>query len=232
MSQDQNSSEQSKVFIIPVTIIEDEVENESRESASAPLAAALEPTAEPTAETAPRRPRNSFKILFSKFGTLATIVVVLVALVLVGTKLAGFRAFTVMSGSMEPEFPVGSMIYIRPIDYQSLNIGDVVSYVANSDKTVVTHRIVDIEIDPSDSNVWRFKTQGDANAAPDATLVHYKNILGTPVVVVPLLGYLAYYIQQPPGIYITLVVGTLLLAWTFLPNTLEERRKTASKRMT
>ncbi|MBR2710005.1 hypothetical protein IKE72_02920, partial [Candidatus Saccharibacteria bacterium] len=76
-------------------------------------------------------------------------------------------------------------------------------------------------------DVWRFKTKGDANKTADAQLVHYKNVLGTPIVTIPFIGFVAHNLQQPPGIYIALVVGTLLLAWTFLPGTLEGRRKTA-----
>ena len=182
---------------------------------------------EKLATSAPKRSR--FKLLRSKLGTLATAAVAILAVALVGAKILGFRTFTVMSGSMEPDYPVGSMIYVQPADYKSLQVGDVISYVANNDKTVVTHRIVGIEVDEKDPTVLRFRTQGDANSSPDAALVHYKNVLGTPILTIPYLGYIAHNIQQPPGIYITLVAGTLLLAWTFLPGTLEERRKTARK---
>ena len=164
-----------------------------------------------------------------RLGTCVVAVVAIIAITLVGLRLAGFRTFTVMSGSMEPQYPVGAMVYVRPVDYQSLKVGDVVSFIADEENTVVTHRIVEIEVDEKDASVWRFKTKGDANNAPDANLVHYKNVLGTPMITIPFIGRLAYNIQQPPGIYIALVVGTLLLAWTFLPGTLEERRKTARK---
>ena len=129
----------------------------------------------------------------------------------------------------EPNYPVGSLLYVQPVDYRNLKVGDVISFVANDDKVVVTHRIAEIVPDENDASVLRFRTKGDANESPDANLVHYKNVIGTPMIVLPYIGYVAHNIQQPPGIYITLVVGTLLLAWTFLPGTLEERRKTASK---
>ena len=177
----------------------------------------------------PKRERSGWRIWRSRLGTVVTIIVAVIAVALVGLRLAGFRTFTVMSGSMDPEYPVGSLIYVKPVDYQDLKVGDVISYVASDDKTVVTHRIVDIEVDKVDSSVRRFKTQGDANNSADSKSVHYRNVLGTPIIVVPFIGYIAYNIQQPPGIYIALVVGTLLLAWTFLPGTLEERRKTARK---
>lgn len=173
--------------------------------------------------------RHGWKTWGSRLATLAVVVVAICAVVLVGLRLAGFRTFTVMSGSMEPNYPVGSMLYVSPVDYHTLKVGDVISYVANDDKVVVTHRIAEIVVDENDANVWRFRTKGDANESPDANLVHYKNVIGTPTIVLPYIGYVARNIQQPPGIYITLVVGTLLLAWTFLPGTLEERRKTARK---
>lgn len=200
-----------------------EVKTESIPEPSASLTATVKKLDTPATK------RSRLKLWRSKLSTIATAAVALLAVALVGLKIAGFRTFTVMSGSMEPELPVGSLIYVKPIDYKSLKAGDVISYVANNEKTIVTHRIVGIERDAKDPNTLRFKTQGDANSSADANLVHYKNVLGTPVIIIPHLGYLAHNIQQPPGIYITLVVGTLLLAWTFLPGTLEERRKTARK---
>lgn len=171
--------------------------------------------------------QSSVRKWCSRFANLLVVLVAAIAVVLVGLKMMGYRSFTVLSGSMEPEYPVGAMLYVKPINYQELKVGDVISYVASDDKTVVTHRIVKIEVDEADATVWRFKTKGDANKTADAKLVHYKNVLGTPTIIIPYIGYFVHNIQKPPGIYITLVVGTLLLAWTFLPSTLEERRKTA-----
>ena len=180
----------------------------------------------------PKQKQRGLKTWFSRLGSVVVGVVAICAIVLVGLRIAGFKTFTVMSGSMEPEYPVGALIYVKPVDYQSLRVGDTISYVADDSKTIVTHRIAEIEVDESDVSVWRFKTKGDANSAADAKLVHYKNVLGIPIITLPFIGYFVRNIQQPPGIYITLVVGTLLLAWTFLPGTLEERRKTASKSVT
>ena len=176
-----------------------------------------------------RQRKRGIRKVWSGFGLVIVGVVATCAMVLVGLRLAGFRTLTVMSGSMEPNYPVGSMIYVKPVDYKTLKVGDVISYVAGDDKTIVTHRIDEIEVDGADANVLRFRTKGDANATADSKLVHYKNVLGTPIITIPFIGYFAHNIQQPPGIYIALVAGTLLLAWTFLPGTLEERRKTARK---
>lgn len=183
----------------------------------------------PQASRVTRHRRRGLQVWTSGFGTIVTVAAAVLAITLAGLRLFGFRTFTIMSGSMEPNYPVGSMIYVRPVDYQTLKVGDVISYVAGDDKTIVTHRIIEIEPDSKDASVLRFRTKGDANELADTKLVHYKNVLGVPVFNLPHLGYFARNIQEPPGIYITLVVGTLLLAWTFLPGTLEGRRKTASK---
>ena len=60
--------------------------------------------------------------------------------------------------------------------------------------------------------------------------MHNKNVLGVPVLQIPLIGYLAFYIQRPPGLYIALVVGTLLLAAVIAPTFNRGKEKTASKK--
>ena len=210
-----DDAEQIKVNILPK---EYNTDNKTDE-----LVETIKRTSEPT------KKHRLVKRWRTGVGSMIVAAIAICAVALVGLRIIGFRTFTVMSGSMSPEYPVGALIYVKPVNYYDLKEGDVISYVANDDKTVVTHRIVGIEIDEKDSNVWRFKTQGDANTTPDGKLVHYKNVLGTPVISIPYIGYFVHNVQQPPGIYIALVVGTLLLAWTFLPGTLEERRKTARK---
>ena len=43
--------------------------------------------------------------------TFAVALVVLLALALVGVRLLGFQVYTILSGSMEPTYHVGSIIY-------------------------------------------------------------------------------------------------------------------------
>ena len=64
--------------------------------------------------------------------------------------------------------------------------------------------------------------KGDANDVEDGTLVHYKNVIGKPVFSIPKLGYLASYIQQPPGLYMAISVSALFLALMFIPDLLKE----------
>lgn len=143
--------------------------------------------------------------------------VVLIAIALVGVRLIGLQVFTVLSGSMEPTYQVGSLIYVKDVDYKELKSGDVITFMMDED-TVATHRIVEVVPDENDSDTLRYQTKGDANDAVDGSLVHYKNVIGSPVFTIPKLGYFADYIQNPPGMYVAISVSAILLILVFLPD--------------
>ena len=155
---------------------------------------------------------------------------VLLAVALLGVRLIGFQVFAVLSGSMEPTYHVGSLIYVKDVDYTQLEAGDVITFMLDED-TVATHRIAEVVPDETDSSVLRFRTKGDANEAVDGSLVHYKNVVGTPVFTIPKLGYLADYIQNPPGIYIAISAGAVLVLLMFLPDLFskDEKKQTENK---
>ena len=136
-----------------------------------------------------------------------------------GVRLFGLQVYTVLSGSMEPAYHTGSLIYVKEVDYTELEAGDVITFMLNED-TVATHRIVGVVPDDEDASVLRFRTKGDANDAEDGTLVHYRNIIGSPVFTIPYLGYVANMIQNPPGTYIAISLGAILLILVFLPDLL------------
>ena len=144
-------------------------------------------------------------------------IVVVLAVLLVGARLVGFQVFTVLSGSMEPTYHTGSLIYVKDVDYTEIEAGQVITFMLDED-TVATHRVVEVVPDENDATVLRYRTKGDANDAEDGSLVHYKNVIGSPVFTIPYLGYLANYIQNPPGLYIAISVGAILLMLVFLPD--------------
>ena len=160
---------------------------------------------------------KTVKRIWNWFTTVLVAVVVILALLLVGARLIGLQVFTVLSGSMEPTYHVGSLIYVKDADPYELESGDVITFMLDED-TVATHRIVEVVPDETDSTVVRFKTKGDANEAEDGSLVHYKNVIGSPVFTISKMGYVANYIQNPPGTYIAISAGAILLLLVFLPD--------------
>ncbi len=167
---------------------------------------------------------KTFKKIWNIFTTILVVLVAILALLLVGVRLVGLQVFTVLSGSMEPVYHTGSLIYVKEVDYQELKEGDVITFMLN-ESTVATHRIVGVVPDEEDSSVLRYRTKGDANASEDGKLVHYKNIIGTPVFSVPYLGYLAEFVQNPPGTYVAISAGAVLLILMFLPDILFSEEK-------
>ena len=160
--------------------------------------------------------------------TIVVALVVIAAIMLVGVRLFGLQVFTVISGSMEPAYPVGSLIYVKDVDVHQLERGDVITFMLNED-TVATHRIVEVVPDETDASVIRFRTKGDANEAEDGSLIHYKNVIGTPVFTIPYMGYVANYVQNPPGMYVAIAGAAFLLMLVFIPDLLGEEEKKEKK---
>lgn len=158
-------------------------------------------------------------------------IVVLLAIALVGVRLIGLQPFVVLSGSMRPTYEVGSLIYVKDVDYKELKVGDPITYMISQD-TVVTHRIIEVLVDEEDPNTLRYFTKGDANDVPDGVSVHYKNIIGKPVFSIPYLGYVSNYIQNPPGKYIAISGGAILILLVFLPDIFsdEDKKKKSEKK--
>ena len=147
------------------------------------------------------------------------VLVVLVAVALVGVRLFGMQVYTVLSGSMEPEYHVGSLIYTKEVNHHDLEVGDDITFMLN-ENTIVTHRIIEIIPDEANADVLRFRTKGIANVTEDLSLVHYENILGKPVFTIPYLGYVANFVQHPPGIYIAIAAAVILILLSFVPELL------------
>ena len=174
--------------------------------------------------------KTTIKKIGNVVTTLLVVAVVLLAIALAGVRLFGLQVYTVLSGSMEPAYHVGALLYDKKVDPAQLRPGDVITFMLD-EETIVTHRIVEVVPDEEDPSVIRFRTKGDANAAEDGSLVHYKNVLGTPVFAIPKLGYFASFVQQPPGLYVAIAFGAVLVLLAFLPDLLGDDKKKKGKRV-
>lgn len=152
--------------------------------------------------------------------TVLVCLVVLFAVLLMGARLVGLDVYTVISGSMEPTYSVGDLIYVKKVDAKDIKVGDPITFVLNEDLVVATHRVVEIDAD----NHW-FYTKGDANEAADANPVHYNNLIGKPIFALPYLGYVSAWVQNPPGTYIAVASGLALLLVVFVPDIIKGKKK-------
>lgn len=157
---------------------------------------------------------KTLSIILRTFTSVLVAVAVLFAVLLVGVRLFGVEVYTVLSGSMEPNYHTGSLLYVREVDPFELKVKDVITF-SLSETTTATHRIIEVIPDEEDPNVVYFRTKGDANDTEDGSLVHSNNVIGTPVFTIPYLGYVANYIQNPPGLYVAIAVGAALVLLVF-----------------
>lgn len=163
---------------------------------------------------------KTLKKIWDIVSTVLVILVVLFAVFLLGSRLTGLQVYNVVSGSMEPNYNVGDLIYVKSVDPDSVKVDDVITFVLNEDLVVATHRVVSI-----DAENRYFYTKGDANETADASPVHFNNLIGVPVIRIPLLGYVSDYIKQPPGMYVAIGGVAVLLAAVFLPDLLKKKPK-------
>ena len=143
--------------------------------------------------------------LISFIGTLLLIAAIVVCHGLSVPRFAGIDQYVVISGSMEPAIPVGSMVYSAQTDPSTLEAGDIIVFYSNeAGDTPVTHRVVENHI--ADGEVI---TKGDANAQNDLSPITYDNILGKLVLHIPMLGYMAAPLGTMMG---KIAMGCVILA--------------------
>lgn len=145
---------------------------------------------------------------------LLVVAVVTLAILLVGVRVVGLTPYAVLSGSMEPVYHVGSLIYVRTVDPDTIQVQTPITFTLNGNGGVVaTHRVVDVIRDGSG---YAFITKGDANQEPDGRPVKPENVIGVPVFSIPYLGYFSNWLQSGAGMIAGVALAAALLLSTLL----------------
>ncbi|HWJ09994.1 MAG TPA: signal peptidase I [Nocardioides sp.] len=135
-----------------------------------------------------------------------------VALAVAIPRIAGGTPYTVLTGSMEPDLPPGTLVVVRPVDAEDIALGDVITFQLESGKpTVATHRVVAVGTRLDGEQV--FTTQGDANGAPDRNPVRAVQVQGRLWYSVPYLGHLNSVLTGRQRQSAVLVVAALLVGY-------------------
>ena len=131
----------------------------------------------------------------------------------VGTLPGGYRPLVVLSGSMEPVMPTGSLVLTKSIDPSAIRVGDVITFRLhnmNFASDLATHRVVAVESGPAGRE---FVTRGDANSGPDMAPVPAADLVGRVAMVSVTGGKVARFVRTP--LFLMLLVaaaaGLLLL---------------------
>lgn len=148
------------------------------------------------------------------------VTVALFTVLLVGIRLLGYTPYAVLSGSMMPVYQVGDLVYVHEKAPEDIQPGEVITFVADENLTVVTHRVVG-----ADRENRFFITKGDANNVEDGSPVLYENVVGTAAFSLPKLGYVSAYFTSPSGRYVGIAAVCVLLLFLIVPELLKSERK-------
>ena len=145
------------------------------------------------------------------------LVAALAALVIVVPAVAGGSALTVLTSSMAPAYPPGTLIVVKPTPVDDIRVGDVLTYQIESGKpAVISHRVTTRSI--STDGDTTFITKGDNNAVADPEPVQAVQAKGTLGYAIPMIGWVNNAVSgESRGILVPVVAGSLFAyaAWLF-----------------
>ena len=115
-------------------------------------------------------------------GTCILLLVIAVTASVVIPQFRGFDVYHIVSGSMEPEIPVGSVVYIdTKIPPEDIAEKDIIAF--QSGDSLVVHRVT-----KNQTVEGYFNTKGDANEGEDLTEVDYDQYVGRVIRHFPYIG--------------------------------------------
>ncbi|NRD25583.1 signal peptidase I [Frigoribacterium sp. VKM Ac-2836] len=143
---------------------------------------------------------------------LFAVVVGLALVLIVVPKVAGATPLTVLTSSMEPRLPPGTLIVVEPTAVDEIHLGDVVTYQIESGRPeVISHRVIEV-VSSSDGGT-AFVTKGDNNSEPDEALVLPEQVRGTLWYSVPWLGFVNQVVNGDARSWIVPLVAIALLGY-------------------
>jgi signal peptidase len=166
---------------------------------------------------------------------LAWLVIVVVlgvlAICVLVPRAGGGTPYTVLTSSMEPDFPPGTLVVVRPVAPEEVAVGDVITFQLVSGRPeVATHRVIAITASPEGTP--EFVTQGDANPEPDPTTVVPAQVRGELWYAVPRLGRANQLLGDAGRRALTVLVAGGLLAYAaaMVIGSMRDRRRAALAR--
>lgn len=128
-------------------------------------------------------------------------------------KVFGIAQAVVASGSMEPNISVNDLVVVKEED--DYFVKDVIMFYDPATGDYITHRIVE-------KNGDLFRTGGDNNDSADVNPVSKENVVGKVVLVVPFVGKVTEFVQQPIGFVVIIAIGVAII---FVPDLCINRSK-------
>lgn len=138
--------------------------------------------------------------------------------------ISGVQSFVVLTGSMQPAIPVGSIIYTQK---QTLYPeGSIVAF--KSGDLTVTHRVIKVT---NRDNTLYYKTRGDANNTADEKELIANDILGKQMFFLPYVGQAVMFLKTPQGFFPVVIFPIVVFIVLELWNLKKEFEKEMEKKI-
>ncbi|MBR0136793.1 MAG: signal peptidase I [Erysipelotrichaceae bacterium] len=139
-----------------------------------------------------KKKRNTAAFLLRLLGVVILIGIITVMIPLNVPVMFGYQVFDVVSPSMEPSIPVGSLVIVKPAEATGIIEGDIVAY--ESSGVIIVHRV-------THNNTFEgvLSTKGDSNPTEDLHRVAYRDVIGVVAVHLPLLGKVGMFVSSASG---------------------------------
>ncbi len=162
------------------------------------------------------------KKTFECIGFIIALIIIVAAVLTYLAPHFGWRVDAVLSGSMEPELKVGSLVITCPAEPEDIEVGDIITFhQATVTNGMASHRVIGI----SKNSPIYFQTKGDANDRPDPTMVPGSNLVGKICLHIPMMGYFTEFLKTPAGFIFGVVIPGLIITSLYIINVLRALRE-------
>lgn len=159
--------------------------------------------------------------ILNVIGIVVMILLILICIPFTLPKLFGMQLYEVKTESMEPTYPVGSVVYVKSAEATEVEVSDVITYTLGTDTDLVmTHRVIEI-LEEEQS----FITKGDANPVEDAEPVSYRRLVGKPVLCLEGIAAISNFINSATGGKVIVGIFLLILGMWILSDQLKKSDK-------
>lgn len=147
-----------------------------------------------------------------------TVLIIFMVIIIIGplnvlSKISSFRGIIVLTGSMEPSLPTGSLLIARKLNTNEIDrlaVGDILTYAdPENPSRLVTHRITEVKIEAGEKT---FITKGDANKSFDSEPVRPESIFGKVQASIPYLGFMFSLLKTRVGLIMMVMFPTIIIA--------------------
>lgn len=151
----------------------------------------------------------------NKFFAVLSFLLVLLCVAVWFPRFIGLEGYYVKTGSMEPNIPKGSMVYIEKIEIGDIQSGvDVLLFSNEAENKSFTHRVMSVDIENK-----LIYTKGDASKVADPLPTPFSNCRGKVLFIIPYWGYIVQALNSAWG-----KVGIVLLYIVWLAFEIEKHK--------